>query len=227
MPLLTNSLGEKKVTSEPDDEDIVSDAISTAVDNDSRVEVPAAIPVKIPFEFEFDDLLEQAGSFGKFQIVLVALLVVPSAAFCGLIYVAQYYILFVPDHWCELPSNLSLDSSLLHLNISAKELWIPFTAHANGLKEFSSCLINGQSNISHHEGYLLSPRTTVDGMTEYLQNTIECPDGWHYDYQDLYPTIATEKDWVCDKVRYPYHIQTMFYIGTSIGCVLFGYISDR
>jgi hypothetical protein len=55
----------------------------------------------------------------------------------------------------------------------------------------------------------------------------KCTNGWYYEYSSLYPTMATEANWVCDKDRMPYIIQTIFYMGTSIGCLVFGYIADR
>ena len=39
--------------------------------------------------------------------------------------------------------------------------------------------------------------------------------------------LLLQMDWVCDKDHQPYESQTIFYIGTSIGCIIFGLIADR
>lgn len=65
------------------------------------------------------------------------------------------------------------------------------------------------------------------GSNVSSENITSCQYGIVYNYEDLFPTISTELDWVCEDDRVPYWVQTFFYIGTSIGSIIFGHIADR
>lgn len=162
-------------------------------------------------DFDFNRLLQQIGDFGVYQILLCVVLVLPSALICALIYFAQFFIILVPDHWCSIEQISAVHATNATLS-ELKNLYIPYEFH-DGRKIFNRCYINDEPNFN----YKINANVSVH----------KCANVWHYNYANLYPTMATEANWVCDDNRQPYNIQTVFYIGTSIGCLIFGYISDR
>ncbi|UYV66229.1 hypothetical protein LAZ67_4000912 [Cordylochernes scorpioides] len=123
------------------------------------------------------------GDFGRYQKLLCAFLVLPSAVFSSLVYFTQFFIMAVPSHQCVLPEDYS-----------------------NATFKADQCHLVNLNDSS---------------------DPIPCPAGWHYDFQELYPTITTDLNWVCENNQLPYIAQTVFYVGTSIGVLVFGYIADR
>ncbi|KAJ7341182.1 hypothetical protein JRQ81_005000 [Phrynocephalus forsythii] len=62
------------------------------------------------------------------------------------------------------------------------------------------------------------------GNASAIQN---CQEGWVYDHSQFVSTTATEWDLVCEKKSLNQVIATFFFLGVTIGSVLFGYLSDR
>ena len=153
---------------------------------------------------DLNAILEEVGSFGPYQIYLCVFLVMPTAFICALLYFAQYFIILVPPHHCRTESH----------NDSDIKYYIPIDIK-NGKTVYNSCYMFDQNN-NNNDSYFSSN-----------SSLIKCKNGWDYDFSSLYPTMSTESDWVCDNDRQPYNIQTIFFVGTSIGCLLFGYISDK
>lgn len=154
---------------------------------------------------DFNQILDEIGNFGIYQACLCAFMVVPSALICALIYFTQFFIILIPPHWCSINSE---NQSIVDLRNS----YIPFELQ-NGNRIYSNCYMYDEPNVNN--------------IPQLNASSHKCSNGWHYEYSSLYPTMSTESDWVCDKDRQPYNIQTIFYIGTSIGCLFFGYISDK
>ncbi|XP_013787158.1 carcinine transporter-like [Limulus polyphemus] len=166
---------------------------------------------------DFNQALKQVGDFGLYQKLLCAFLIFPSAALCALVYFTQFFIIMVPNHWCyvEQPgsSNFTLEEW--------KNLTLPKgTADAQHTyqqcKQYNVNVTEIQQNVSVGYPLLLED---VD--------VVPCQNGWEYDFSSLYPTLATELNWVCENDRLPYWVQTVFYVGTSVGSIVFGFISDR
>lgn len=69
-------------------------------------------------------------------------------------------------------------------------------------------------------------RTTV---INYVENSPhkKCDNGWSYDHTLIFPTITSKNDWVCEEDWRPTLIQTVFWIGNTVGCFLWGYTNDR
>lgn len=151
---------------------------------------------------DFNFILQEVGDFGLYQKLLCLFLVIPSASLCALVYFTQFFIIMVPTHYCK-PNEVYNGTRL------SKAL-----GDANSINKQCEMYVISEFNES-------TSNVTVDA------NVTGCLYGWHYDYGDLYPTIATEMDWVCDNDQLPYQSQTIFYIGTSIGCIIFGLIADR
>ncbi|GIY30768.1 hypothetical protein CEXT_691221 [Caerostris extrusa] len=54
-------------------------------------------------QFEFENLLEEVGDFGKYQKRLITLFLIPSAALLPWFTMNILFLVFTPDHWCNVP----------------------------------------------------------------------------------------------------------------------------
>ncbi|XP_018021418.1 organic cation transporter-like protein isoform X2 [Hyalella azteca] len=50
---------------------------------------------------------------------------------------------------------------------------------------------------------------------------------WQYDYSNIFPTLASEENWVCSSAWKPYSVITAFWIGNMIGAWCLGIVSDK
>ncbi|KAH9369955.1 hypothetical protein HPB48_001832 [Haemaphysalis longicornis] len=168
---------------------------------------------------DFNDALSGAGDFGTYQKLLILLLVVPSGALCALVYFTQYFIILIPeDYSCRLdePPRELLDAYNLTSDLLRQLALPPDEESGSGL---SRCLM--------YDTNLTSLVMTGNLTSNATWDTVACRNGWDYKYGNLYPTIATELNMVCDRSHLSYYVQTFFYAGTSIGSVFFGFIADR
>lgn len=168
---------------------------------------------------DFNDALSGAGDFGTYQKLLILLLVVPSGALCALVYFTQYFIILIPeDYSCRLdePPKELLDAYNLTSDLLRQLALPPDHESGSGL---SRCLMYDTNLTSLVMAGNLTSNASWD--------TVACLNGWDYKYGNLYPTIATELNMVCDRSHLSYYVQTFFYAGTSVGSVFFGFIADR
>ncbi|KAI1297909.1 Organic cation transporter 1 [Halotydeus destructor] len=149
---------------------------------------------------DFNILLDKVGSFGKFQLLILWLLVVPAAAFSAILYLNQYFILLTPDHHCQLPDKEDDVSK-----------WLPrVSVHHGGEDTYSKCEIYSGDHLGINKSIAVQ-------CSRYV---------YAFNQSDMFATFATDMNLVCKYDKYPSYIQTVFYLGTSLGCLLFGYIAD-
>lgn len=56
----------------------------------------------------------------------------------------------------------------------------------------------------------------------------KCIYGYEYDHSVIpFTTIATEMDWVCEYSYLPNLAQSIYYVGSICGGLLFGYLSGK
>lgn len=58
-------------------------------------------------------------------------------------------------------------------------------------------------------------------------STVSCPQGWVYDRTGFSSTTATEWDLVCETKHLNQALATYFFLGVTVGAVVFGHLSDR
>lgn len=158
-------------------------------------------------KMEFDLALQGAGSFGLYQKLLLGFLVLPAGMFCAFVYFCQYFIILVPHKFhCKLPTNRSqiVASNLTYE--AAKRIFIP---------------ADDQCHLFEYE----NATSALYSLQEPLRNAT-CNE-YTFEFNELYPTIATEMFLVCDRGKYIYVIQTLFYVALSMGAIIFGIVSDR
>ena len=130
----------------------------------------------------FDDLFDHFGEIGRYQIMLVFMLMIPEL-FSDTI--ALNFLTGRMDHWCYVPELEHLDPELQR-NIS-----IPLDDDG----EFSQC-----------EMYDLDYRmyNSTEGMWERGNSTqtVECTQGWVYDRSTFTQTTLSAVSNVCSLYMY-------------------------
>lgn len=85
----------------------------------------------------FDDLLEEAGSFGRYQRRIFALLCLMPAIYAGA-YVGIVFQGFTPDHWCRDPAVVARRESCGWSPEDSRRLTVPFD-NSSGVLQQDSC----------------------------------------------------------------------------------------
>ena len=127
------------------------------------------------------------------------------------------------DYWCRLPNsfNQSDYTMLLSTTQTDDRWWIPEVKSAKtGNYSYSRCLMFDfdRLNITSHHNF--------QENTESLP-TVPCTHGYDYDRSVYQDTLVTEWNLVCDKEDLPTWSLFINTVGTLIGCLLFGFLSDR
>nr|XP_045246863.1 solute carrier family 22 member 7 isoform X2 [Macaca fascicularis] len=164
----------------------------------------------------FEELLEQVGGFGPFQLRNVALLALPRVLL-PLHFLLPIFLAAVPAHRCALPGAPA--------NFSHQDAWLEAYIPREPDGTLSSCL---------HFAYPQAlPNTTLGeerqsrGELEDEPATVPCSQGWEYDHSEFSSTTATEWDLVCEQKGLNRAASTFFFAGVLVGAMAFGYLSDR
>uniref|UniRef100_A0A673BVD6 Solute carrier family 22 member 3 n=1 Tax=Sphaeramia orbicularis TaxID=375764 RepID=A0A673BVD6_9TELE len=168
----------------------------------------------------FDNILEEAGPFGRCQKRIFALLCLVSLPFAG-VYVGIVFQGFTPDHWCRVPAVVDRRQTCG---------WTPGEG-----QRWTAPLVNisGELKPSSCERYDLDWNTTdltCDPEDLDLDLTgvkaTTCKDGWEYDYEGR-NSFVTEFDLVCSDGWLVDMFQSTLNVGFLIGSFAFGYLADR
>ncbi|XP_011704164.1 PREDICTED: organic cation transporter protein-like isoform X3 [Wasmannia auropunctata] len=164
----------------------------------------------------FDDILPYVGDFGRYQWLLLLALLPYSVAYATL-YFSQFFLTLVPqEHWCkinELVSSNLTQEERVEIGIPKSQNYPYYDrCHRRDLDFFSI--------VNHKKDYTRS--------IEWKANkTVDC-SGWEYNFTQIpYASIAAELDWVCDREYLISTAQSIFFCGSIVGGLLFGWIADH
>ncbi|KAK4876683.1 hypothetical protein RN001_009189 [Aquatica leii] len=155
---------------------------------------------------DLDEILLEIGEFGRYQKLILWLILLPSVFPCGFHAYNQLFMAAKPDHWCRVPELKNLTTDL------AKNLSIP-QEEKDGIQHFSQCSMFNQNY-------------STDNLVSYTNKTISCQNGWIYDKSVYKNSVITEWDLVCEKGLAPTLALVIFGIAGLIGNYIFGYVQD-
>ncbi|XP_015712485.1 solute carrier family 22 member 7 [Coturnix japonica] len=160
---------------------------------------------------KFEDLLLETGGFGRFQILILLILCLPRINL-PMHFLLHNFLAATPSHHCAIPHQEGF------VNLSTEEiLLISIPREPDGT--FSSCEMFSQPQFHLLLNSSLQPDN--DSVTQ------DCQHGWVYDHSQFTSTISTEWDLVCEQRGLNQATATFFFIGVTMGAVVFGYLSDR
>ncbi|KAL7403479.1 hypothetical protein ABVT39_001129 [Epinephelus coioides] len=155
----------------------------------------------------FEEVLDDVGGFSKFQFMLLFILCFPRAIL-PLHFLLHNFVSATPPHRCALGSPEDGDGMSLSSDPEGLALRIP----RQDDDSLSSCRVYDPPLTSG-----LNPQN----------RTAPCPHGWIYDQSQFSSTTATEWDLVCDDKQLNQALATYFFLGVTLGSVLFGQLSDK
>ncbi|CAG7723791.1 unnamed protein product [Allacma fusca] len=147
---------------------------------------------------DFDGMLEAVGSEGRFQKILLYVLICPIAVSEPFFSMSMFFLLYIPNHWCHVPGRGNVTEELW------KQMTIPMEPSPDGGFRYSHCSMYDANNT-----------------------VVSCQYGWDYDRTYYQSTIATEFDWVCEKEDYATRAFTFSNIGNAVGGIILGHLADK
>ncbi|GBP13051.1 Organic cation transporter protein [Eumeta japonica] len=160
------------------------------------------------------DPLEQVvlhvGAFGTYQRLLF-MSILPFGLFFAFVYFVQMFITATPQrHWCLVPELAHLDLEL------RRNLSIPGAAAGD---TWDQCVMYDADWTEVLET-LVPPSSDTP--------TTPCRHGWEFEFEDIpYPTVTSERGWVCDRAWLVPMSQTLAFTGSLVGGVSFGWLADK
>ncbi|XP_056219587.1 solute carrier family 22 member 2-like [Seriola aureovittata] len=166
----------------------------------------------------FDDLLEEAGTFGHCQRRIFALLCLLSLPFAG-VYVGIVFQGFTPDHWCRDSAVVEMRQACGWSLADSRRLTVPLV-NSSGVLQQSSC---EQYKVDWNSTGLTCDTQELDlsGVPVSM-----CKDGWEYQNEGR-KSFVTEFDLVCSDGWLVDMYQSTLNAGFLAGSFAFGYFADR
>ncbi|KAF6718912.1 Solute carrier family 22 member 7 [Oryzias melastigma] len=155
----------------------------------------------------FEEILDDVGGFSKFQFLLLIILCLPRAIL-PLHFLLHNFISATPPHRCSLGSPEDSNGSSWEVDPEVLALRIPREEDGS----FSSCRV--------FEAPLSSNLSRANG-------TVACQHGWTYDHTQLSSTTSSEWDLVCNEKHLNQALATYFFLGVTLGAIVFGQLSDK
>uniref|UniRef100_A0A1A8RJB6 Solute carrier family 22 member 3 n=1 Tax=Nothobranchius rachovii TaxID=451742 RepID=A0A1A8RJB6_9TELE len=166
----------------------------------------------------FDDLLEEAGAFGRSQKRIFSLLCFLSLFFAGS-YVGIVFQGFTPDHWCRDAAAVERRRACGWSLGESRRLTAPLV-NISGVLQHSSC---EQYEVDWNS---TEPSCDLQNLHVCRLTSTACKDGWEYHYEGR-NSIVTEFDLVCSDGWLVDMYQSTLNIGFLVGSFAFGYLADR
>ncbi|XP_028166460.1 organic cation transporter protein-like, partial [Ostrinia furnacalis] len=165
-------------------------------------------PEKNNDEDILDTVLSYVGEMGRYQKWLfVAML--PFGFFFAFVYFVQMFVTATPQrHWCQVPELSHLEPEVRR-NLST----LPHAEY-----EWDKCL-----TFNANWSQVLETMTAPHPNT----STVSCENGWEFELGDIpYHTVVSERGWVCENAGFAPTAQAIFFAGSFVGGLFFGWLAD-
>uniref|UniRef100_A0A1A8QPZ3 Solute carrier family 22 member 3 n=1 Tax=Nothobranchius rachovii TaxID=451742 RepID=A0A1A8QPZ3_9TELE len=166
----------------------------------------------------FDDILEEAGKFGRSQKRIFALLCMVSMPWAG-VYVGIVFQGFTPDHWCRSAAAVEQREACSWSLAESRRLTAPLI-NSSGVLQHSSC---EQYEVDWNS---TEPSCDLQELDLSRTPTSGCREGWEYDYKGR-QSFVTEFDLVCSDGWLVDLYQSTLNVGFLVGSIAIGYLADR
>ncbi|MCI4382225.1 hypothetical protein PGIGA_G00012500 [Pangasianodon gigas] len=161
---------------------------------------------------KFENILAEADGFGRYQIALFMLMVLPRITLPGH-FLLNNFIAATPSHHCNISS---LDSHGVFETLTPEEiLTVSIPKQEDGT--FTSCHMFLQPQF-----YLLTNSSNATQLP-----VVPCQSGWVYDSSTFKSTLVSQFDLVCNTKGLTKASATVFFTGLMFGAVVFGVLSDK
>ncbi|XP_068628771.1 beta-alanine transporter-like [Battus philenor] len=153
-------------------------------------------------------VLYHVGEIGLYQKLLFVSMM-PFGVFFAFIYFGQMFITATPQrHWCRVPELEHLDLAI------RRNLTVPRVGDG-----WAQCVMYNANWTK-----VLETMMPPDPSTE----TVPCLNGWEFELGDIpYHTIVSEREWVCEFSGFVPLAQTIYFVGSLVGGIFFGWMADR
>ncbi|GIY20998.1 organic cation transporter 1 [Caerostris darwini] len=171
---------------------------------------------------EFENILQDAGEFGKYQKSLLIKFMAPTT-FASAFYVLNViFMVATPDHRCYVPE-------LASLNLSESEIRNIAIPKLND-GSFSKCTMYSQNYsalVSEFKSSGKFPEIKTIGKIISKRPENKCNHGWVYQKEWYEETIVSKWDLVCDNNYLPSLVLTLANAGSVFGTFCFSIIADK
>ena len=169
---------------------------------------------------EFEDLIGEIDGQGRFQKRLLYVVLSPLFFFLPLSWLNELFLLHVPDHWCNHPSQANL--SLVEV-AEWRDCFLPKEISPEGILAPSNCKILIPKEFSQNEDLFWNSSRLdriLDGCPSQANETettvVGCKLGWAFDKSEFSSTVPMENQWVCENQDFVPQLFTFGVVGSII-----------
>ncbi|KHN82111.1 Organic cation transporter-like protein [Toxocara canis] len=181
---------------------------------------------------DFEGILNIIGGCSWWQIwvyLLISLQQIPHAMFN----LSVVYMMYQPDHWCEVPGFNDSASPGKTFNWSREDamgtsIIFPKTVNVQrDVTDFHDQCHYYDRGVERYEELRMMPlKDAIEAVKNETAQLVKCTK-WEYDKDVMKNTIVTEWNLVCADNFKRAHAHLFYSFGYLFGCVLGGFASDR